>query len=118
MAYQRIAKGVMKTSTAKNCAIVMVANKQFLAYHLPKFPCSNEGYHLASSSLEVIIDKFNTLAFLNYHNLISMSMCFAYSGLYTMDSIMPLKTIQISSMSMVVGSQDYPKRKCLSSKCE
>jgi hypothetical protein len=71
MAYQCVANEVMKTSIAKNFAIVMAASKIFLADYLQKSPSNGEGHHLASSLLEVVIDKFSIFASLNFCNFIS-----------------------------------------------
>ena len=91
MAYQCVASEVMKTSTAKNSAIVIAANKQFIADYLLKSPPNGDGHHLASSSLEVVMDKFITLASPNCHKFVSGSKRFVRSGMGTMDSIMALK---------------------------
>ena len=91
MAYQCVANEVMKTPIAKNSAIVMPSSKKFLADYLLKSPSNGEGHHLAGSSLEVVMDKFSTLASPNYRNFVSGSKRFVHSGMGTMDSIMALK---------------------------
>ena len=91
MAYQCVATEVMKTPTAKNSAIVIATSKTFLAYYLLKSPSNGEGHHLAGSSLEVVMDKFSTLASQNCRNFVSGSKRFVRSGMGTMDSIMALK---------------------------
>jgi hypothetical protein len=78
MAYQCVANEVLKTPTAKNSAIVMAASKQFLADYLLKYSANVEGHHLVGSSLEIVMDKFNTLVSPNYRNFVSGSKrCFA-----------------------------------------
>jgi hypothetical protein len=62
MAYQCVANEVLKTPTTTNSAIVMAASKQFLADYLLRSPTIEEGHHLVGSSLEVMMDKFSTLA--------------------------------------------------------
>ena len=91
MAYQCVANELLKTPTAKNPAIVMTASKQFLADYLLKFPTSGEGHHLVGSSLEVVMDKFNTLTSSNCCNFVSGSKYFLRSRMRTMDSIMAFK---------------------------
>src|ERR1700737_852172 len=103
MAYQCVANEVLKTPTAKNSAIVMAANKQFLADYLLKSPASGDKHHLVGSSLKVVIDKFNTLASPNCRNFVSGSKRFVHSGMGTMDSIMALK--DHSAFKFVHGSR-------------
>jgi hypothetical protein len=69
----------------------MAASKQFLADYLLKSPANVEGHHLVGSSLEVVMDKFSTLASPNCRNFVSGSKHFLRSGMGTMDSIMALK---------------------------
>ena len=69
----------------------MTASKKFIADYLPKSPSNGKGHHLACLSLEVVIDKFGTLASPNYRNFVSGSKRFVCSGMDTMDSIMALK---------------------------
>ena len=71
MAYQCVANEVLKTPTAKNSAIVMATNKQLLVDYLLKSPANIEGHHLVESSLEVVMDKFNTLASPNCCSFVS-----------------------------------------------
>jgi hypothetical protein len=47
----------------------MAASKQFLADYLLKSPANVEGHHLVGSSIEVVMDKFSTLASSNCHKL-------------------------------------------------
>ena len=68
----------------------MAANKKFLADYLLKSPSNDEGHHLAGLLLEVVMDKFNTIASPNYHNFVSGSKRFVRSRMGTMDSIMAL----------------------------
>ena len=117
MTYQCVAIEVMKTLTAKNSAIVMAASKKFLAEYLLKYPSNGEGHHLVGSSLEIVMDKFNTLASPNCRNFVSGSKRFVCSGMSTMDSIMALKD-HSGFKYVVVDSQDNPKTKYLSSKCQ
>ena len=91
MTYQCVTNEILKIPTAKKLAIVMVASKQFLANYLLKSPASGENHRLVGSSLEVVMDKFNTFASQNCRNLISRSKHFLRSGMGTMDSIMALK---------------------------
>ena len=49
IAYQCIANELMKTSTVKNSAIVMVASKHFLVDYLFKSPSNGERHHLVCS---------------------------------------------------------------------
>jgi hypothetical protein len=103
MTYQCVANEVLKTPTTKNSAIVMAASKQFLADYLLKSPANVEGHHLVGSSLEVIMDKFSTLASPNYRNFVSGSKRFLRSEMRTMDSIMTLK--DHSAFKFVYGSR-------------
>jgi hypothetical protein len=91
MTYQCVANEVLKTPTTTNSAIVMAASKQFLADYFLRSPTVGEGHHLVGSSLEVVMDKFSTLAFPNCRNFVSGSKCFVRSKMKTMDSIMALK---------------------------
>ena len=91
MTYQCVANEVLKTSTTKNSAIVTASSKKFLADYLLKSPLNGDGHHLAGSSLEVVMDKFNTLASPNCGNFVSNSKRFVHSGMGTMDSIMAFK---------------------------
>ena len=91
MAYQCVANEVMKTFTAKNFTIVMAMRKRFLADYLLKSPSNGEGHHLVGSSLEIVMDKFSTLAFLNCRNFVSGSKRFVRSRMGTMGSIMAPK---------------------------
>ena len=90
MAYQCVAKEVLKTPTTKNLAIVMAASKQILANYLLKSPPSGKNHHLVGSSLEVVMDKFNTLASPNCRHFVYGSKHFLRNGMGTMDSIMAL----------------------------
>jgi hypothetical protein len=103
MTYQCVANEVLKTPTTKNSAIVMAANKQLLANYFFKSPANVEGHHLVGSSLEVVIDKSNTLASPNCRNFVSGSKHFLRSGMRTMDSIMALK--DYSAFKFVHGSR-------------
>ena len=91
MAYQCDVPEVMKTPTVRNSAIVMAASKKFLADYLLKSSSNGEGHHLAGSSLEVVMDKFNALASPNCRNFVLGSKRFVRSGIDMMDSIMALK---------------------------
>ena len=91
MAYQCVTNEAMKSSSAKNSAIVMTTSKKFLADYLLKSPSNGEGHHLAGLSLEVVMDKFSTIGFPNCRNFVSSSKRFVCSGMGTMDSIMALK---------------------------
>ena len=91
MTCQCVDNKVIKTPTNKNFVIVMPMNKQFLADYLLKFPFNDEGRHLTCSSLKVIMDKFNTLVYLNYRNFIYVSKQFVHSEVGTMNIIMELK---------------------------
>ena len=73
IAYQCVANEVMKTSTAKNSTIVMATTKQFVADYLLKSPSNGERHHLASLSLEVVMDKYSFLASPNCCNFVSGS---------------------------------------------
>jgi hypothetical protein len=103
MAYQCVANKVLKTPTAKNSAIVMAASKQFLADYLLKSPANVESHHLVGSSLEVVMDKFNTFASPNCRNFVSGSKHFLRSGMGNMDSIMALK--DHSAFKFIHGSR-------------
>jgi hypothetical protein len=91
MAYQCVANEVAKTPTAKNSAIVMAASKQFLADYILKSPFPGEKNHLHGASLEVVMDKFSTLASPNCRNFVAGSKRFIRSGMGSLDSIMALK---------------------------
>ena len=103
MAYQCVVTKVMKTSNAKKNLIVMAANKKFLADYFLKSPSNGEGHHLAGSSLEVVMDKFSTLASPNCRNFVSGSKGFVRSGMDIMESIMVLK--DYSGFKYVHGSR-------------
>jgi hypothetical protein len=107
MVYQCVANEVLKTPTTKNSAILMAASKQFLADYLLKSLANVEGHHLVGSSLEVVMDKFSTLASSNYRNFVSGSKHFLRSGMGTMDSIMALK--DHSAFKFVHGSR-FPRQ--------
>ena len=62
MAYECVANEVLKTPTSKNSAIVMISSKRLLTDYLFKSLASGEHHHLVGSFLEVVMDKFNTLA--------------------------------------------------------
>ena len=110
MVYQCIFNEVMKTPTAKNFAIVMATSKKILAYYLLKSPSNDEGYHLACSSLKVVINKFNIFTSPNYRNFVLGSKHFVRSEMGTMDSIMALKGH--SGFKYVHGSK-FPRQFCL-----
>ena len=59
--------------------------------YLLKFPSNDDEHHLGGSSLEVVMDKFSSLASPNCRNLVSGSNRFVRSGMVTTDSIMALK---------------------------
>ena len=65
MTYQCVANEVLKTSTSKNLAIILATSKQFLVDYLLKSPASGKNQQLVGSSLEVVMEKFSTLASLN-----------------------------------------------------
>ena len=90
MAYHYVANEVLKTPTATKSAIVLGANKQFLADYLLKFPTIGEGHYLVGLSLEVVMDKFSTFASPNCRIFIFGSKHFVRSEMGTMDSIMAL----------------------------
>ena len=69
----------------------MAASKNFLADYLLKFPSNGEEHHLARSLLEVVMDKFTTIASPNCRNFISGSKGLVVNGMGTLDSIMALK---------------------------
>jgi hypothetical protein len=91
MAYQCVANEVAKSPIAKNSAIVMAASKQFLADYILKSPFPGEKNHLHGASLEVVMDKFSTLASPNCRNFVAGSKRFIRSGMGSLDSIMALK---------------------------
>lgn len=91
MAHLCITNEIFKTPTPKNLAIIMATSRQFLKAYLFKSLASGKGHHLIGSTLKVIMDKFNILAFLNYRDFTSRSKRFFRSGMKTMDSIMALK---------------------------
>src|ERR1700737_4501330 len=68
----------------------MAASKQFLANHILKSPLLGEKNHLHGASLEVVIDKFSTLASLNCTNFVAGSKRFIHSGMGSLDSTMAL----------------------------
>lgn len=88
MAYQCVANEVMNTSTAKIYIIMKIIymcygdgkEQYFLAYYLLKLLSTCKGNHLVGSSLDLLMDKFNSLASPNYQNLVSRSKIFVYSG--------------------------------------
>ena len=86
MPYRCVTIEVMKTPNAKNSAIIMATSRKFLVNYLLKSPSNDE-----SSPLEVVMDKFSTLASPNCCNFVSGSKRFVRSGMDTIDSIMALK---------------------------
>ena len=66
MAFQCVAKEVSKTPTAKNSMILVVTSKQFLVDYILKSPLPREKNQLHSPSLEMVMDKFSTLAYKNF----------------------------------------------------
>lgn len=88
----------------------MVTSKQFLADYLLKSPASGEGHLLVGSSLEVLRDKFNTLASPNCRNFVlgsKHSLFIFRSGMRTMESIMTFK--DHDAFKFIHGSQ-FPRR--------
>ena len=81
MSYQCVVNEVLKIPTTKSLVIIMAASKQILANYLLKSPDSGESHHLVDSSLEVVMDKFNTLASPNYRNFVSRSKHFSRNGM-------------------------------------
>jgi hypothetical protein len=81
----------------------MTTSKQFLADYLLKFPTNVKDHHLVGSSLQVVMDKFNTLASPNCRNFVSGSKRFLRSGMETMDNIMAFK--DHSAFKFVHGSR-------------
>ena len=71
MAYNYVAQKIMKTSTARNCAMVMATNKQFLSNYLLETPSNCKGHHSAGLSLEVVMDIFIILTSPDCHNFVS-----------------------------------------------
>lgn len=57
MAYQCVAKKVIKTPTTKKYSIVMASSKQLLANYLMKSLSNDEGHHMVGSTLEQSKDK-------------------------------------------------------------
>ena len=78
----------MKTSTAKNSAIVMAMIKQFLIDYLLESPSNGKDHHLVGLLLEVVMDKFSALTYPNCCNFVSSTRHFVCSGMDTMHSIM------------------------------
>ena len=107
MAYQCVANEVLKTTTATNSTIILGASKQLLADYLRKSPTIGEGHHLVGSSLEVVMDKYSTLASPNCCNFVFGSKRFVHSGMETMESIMALK--DHSTFKFVHGSR-FPRQ--------
>ena len=91
MNYQYVANVVIKTPTARNSVIILAMSKKFLADYLLKSPSNGEGHHLASSSLEVVIDKISIFASSNCRDFVSCSNHFVCCELGMMDCIMALK---------------------------
>lgn len=87
---QCIAKEVMKTPTQK-IAIVMEMNKQFLIYYLLNSPINGKAHHMVGLLLEVVIDKFTTLASPNCRDFVYGSNQFMHCGMGTMVRIVALK---------------------------
>lgn len=84
-----------------------------------KFPSNGEGYHLANSSLEVVMDKFSTLASPNCRNFILVSKSFAHSEMGCDKQYhAPQRSFRASSTSIAIDSRGSPKIKYLSSKCQ
>ena len=66
MAFLCVANEVSKTSIIKNSTIVMAASKQFMFDYILKSPLHRELNHRHGASLEVVTDRFSTLAYPNY----------------------------------------------------
>lgn len=86
--YQCVANKVMKYLLQIELAIKMAVNKQSLADYLLKPPLQSQSHHLQGPSLEVVMDKFITLA---CHNFVYKSKHFVRSAMSIMDVIMALK---------------------------
>ena len=86
-----MANKVPKSYIAKNFAIVKVASKQFLVEYILKSPLPREENHFHGVSLEIVVDKFSTLASPNYINFLADSKYFIRSRMGSMDSKMALK---------------------------
>lgn len=56
-------------------------SKRLFANYLLKSPSNNGGHHLACLSLDIIMDKFSTIAYPNCHNFILGSKHFVCSGM-------------------------------------
>lgn len=56
-----------------------------------KFSVIGKDHHMLGLSLEVVMDKFSILAFLNYRNFVYGLKHFVHSGTGTMDSIIAFK---------------------------
>ena len=69
----------------------MTTNKYFLMDYLLKYFTIGEGHSLVDLSLELVMEKFSTLAFPNYRNFMFRSKNFVRSERGTMDSIMAHK---------------------------
>ena len=102
MAYQCVAKEVMKTPIAKNSTIAMTSSKQFSPHYLLQSPTNNERrHHLIGSSLEIVMDKFSALTFPNSHDFVFWSKRFVLSWMGTRWCS---KSIQLQNTSMVASS--------------
>lgn len=91
MAYQCVANEMSKPQLQKNLVIVIAASKQILIDYIFIFLLLGKKTHLHGASLEVVINKFSTLASLNCRNFVAGSKRFICSGMDSLDSIMVLK---------------------------
>lgn len=69
----------------------MTESKKFLVDFILKSPLPRQKNHLHGASLEVVMDKFSTLASPNYKNFVVGFKQFIQNGMGCMDSIMALK---------------------------
>lgn len=118
MAYQCVAKEVMKTLTAKNFAVVMIRtnnyNWQTTLLNLHQTVKALHGKYV----FEVVMDKSMVIASPICHKFVSGSKSFVRSLMGTMDSSMALKDHSSFNTSMIGSYQRDPKTKYFSSKCQ
>ena len=69
----------------------MVANKKHLADYVLKPPWQGEGHHLEGAPLEVVMEKFTTLASPKCQNFVFGSKYFLRSGMSIMECAMTIK---------------------------
>lgn len=101
----------MKIPTIINYTIKKIAaNKQFLIEYFLKSLLDNDGHYLACLSLEVVIDEFKILIFLNCHNFISGSKHLNHMNGYGMDTMGNIMALKDHLSFKCIYDNKFPKQ--------